>query len=248
MWQLFKALLLHPSLILIAKILGLFFVACVLVLSRLPQESVLRLEGSGWSQLQLILLGAIFAFATQVYGALAEYFSRRTPPLRALDVLCRETYDTCCRPKAYDPEIRVTAFLPKITLRGKRLVSVSRYVHGAGALGSRIKFKVGEGTVGMAYASNSIVGESNLPDPASNYDFYIQQLCSRCSIRRKLAQKVHVKSRSFLSIPVRYADDKSSAAAIITIDSTSPTSMPNSRQSRVIAIVDGARLLFHRSL
>lgn len=248
MFRLLKALALHPNSILAAKVASLFFVGVVLLLSRLPRDSVAAIEAKGWSQVRLIMLGAIFAFATQVYAAVADRFSRRTLPLKALDALCKEAYRICCSPRPYNVNIRITAYFSKLTLSGRRLVSVSRYVHGAGATESSIKFRVGEGTVGMAYASNVVITEEGFPDPFISRDQYVEEVSRRCKVNREKIEKMHVRSRSFLSIPIRYCDDLSSAVAVISVDSTNPALFANARRTRVIQLVDATRFLFHKNM
>lgn len=246
MLKLLWALLLHPTSILLARVGGLFFVSIVAIAIRLPTQTVPALIGL--SQLQAILVSAALAFVLQIYAIISDHFSRDAIPTIALQALCTEVYKVCCLQKSYVLGLRVTAFRPKYTWVGRRLVSVCRVFHGEGPKRSGIKFKIGEGTVGMAYASNAVVAKGGFPEPTANREAYYDRLCNDCSIARKAVTKMHVLSRSFVSIPIRYFDDRTWAAAVISIDSMDPGELPPGTQRRALAWVDAAMVLFHKKL
>lgn len=244
MFSLIKAVIIHPTSTLIGRILSFLFLGSIAIVSRLPPQ----IQNWHFSQLDLILTAALLGFLSQVYVVLAEHFAKRHLPRRALETLCKTIYRACCGAKSFDTSIRVTVFRPKRTLKGIRLVSVSRYSHGTVKTESSIKFKEGEGTVGMAYASNVVVTQENLPDPAIDLNAYFEGICARCNIDYVKLKNMHVHSRSFLSVPVKYADDDSMAAAVVSIDSTKPDLIPKSRRTRVIQLADTASIIFQKRL
>jgi len=243
MLGLIRALLLHRTTILVGKLAGLLFVALTAVAARISGQEVKALTGR--SQATVIVVAACFAFVFQAYCAAAEDLARQRAPSKALRGLCEEVYRIFCGRDAHVTGIRVTAFLPRFF--GRRLVSVSRFSQGVGEERCGIWFKVGEGTVGMAYQLNQIVSQDNFPDPIIDREAYIKDAHARSKISRRRLEKIHVHSRSFLSMPIRYFDERSKAAAVICLDSSEPSLGSEAKRTRTTRLVENATFLFCRN-
>ena len=135
-------------------------------------------------------------------------------------------------------DIRVSLF--SVDWVSKELLIVGRYPLVSDQI-PPVKYKIGQGTSGMAAQENQIIIKEHLPSWDDDQDTYIKEMGSY-HVDESAIRGFNVKSRCYYTLPIEYRDSSEGVNVvrfIVSIDSISPTiSSGQTSSGTVVKVID----------
>ena len=158
--------------------------------------------------------------------------------------ICREIHESIVSGQPdRRPEVRVSMHKATKGVSGVTLRNIGRHQHTAPFRLSPVRFRPGQGCVGLAYQANSVLLKDLDTVTTADKRVYNRACKEETKIPRHKCWRLSVQSRYFLSVPIQDSADR--PWGVLTVDSTG-AQLENARRSRTIEdTLDKYQIVFH---